>query len=82
MYKINDTYVSTKDIMLIELETQTEYTIGDTFYYYFLIIRYFNGAYARIEVKSVDEYLENAEEICNIMRLREEKEKYENKGRY
>lgn len=78
MLKIKDTYVSTKDVMLIELEVQTEYSLYESVNYYFMIIRYFNGAVARIEVNNREEYESQAEEICNIIRLEEEREKYEN----
>ena len=78
MLKIKDTYVSSKDVMLIELEVQTEYSLYESVNYYFMVIRYFNGAVARIEVNDKDEYFSQAEEICNIIRLEEERSKHEN----
>lgn len=65
MIRVKDTYIVTKDIMAIELETVTKYILyqSEPDINYTMIIRYFNEASVRIPMETKDEYFETADMI-------------------
>lgn len=65
MIRVKDTYVVARDIMAIELETETKYILyqSEPDIKYTMIIRYFNEASVRIVMDTKDEYFEIADMI-------------------
>ena len=79
MIRVKDTYIVAKDIMAIELETETKYILyqSEPDINYTMIIRYFNEASVRIVMDTKDEYFETADMIRDRVEFLEEN-KHEN----
>ena len=70
MIRVKDTYISSRDIMSLELETETVCVLyGENYTIHRLIVTYFNGCSVRIGLNTEEEYEEACKAICRDLEI-------------